>query len=60
VTNILRDKGLVKVFKRYQKRYLAGDKKPDVKKSFPDIVYRTMKLEGEKITKKEAKVLFQP
>ncbi len=54
-----KNKGLLKAFRRYNKRYLAVGKKPDVKKFFPEIVYRTMRLEGEKITKKEARALFR-
>ena len=54
-----KNKGLLRAFKHYNKRYLAVGKKPDVKKFFPEIVYRTMRLEGEKITKKEAKALFR-
>ena len=49
---------LIKSFKRYKKRYLVSGKKPNVEKLFPDIVYSEMRLEGEKITKKEAKALF--
>ena len=59
MTNALKDKSLIKVFKRYRKRFLASGKKPDNKKFFPEILYRTMRLEGEKITKKEAKALFR-
>lgn len=53
------EKGLVKAFKRYQKRYLSVGKKPEVKKFMPEVVYRTMRLEGEKITKKQAEALFR-
>ena len=55
----IRDKGLINVFKRYRKRYLASGRKPDSRKFFPEILYRTTRLEGEKITKKEAKALFR-
>lgn len=55
----LRNKGLVKVFKRYRQRYIVSGKKPDNRKFLPEILYRTMRLEGEKITKKEAKALFR-
>ena len=34
-------------------------KKPDVKKLLPEVVYRTMRLEGEQITRKEAQALFK-
>ena len=54
-----KDKGLLKAFKRYNKRYLAVGKKVNVKKLLPDDLYSTMRLEGEKITKKEARVLFK-
>lgn len=58
-TQVLKNKGLVKAFKRYQKRFLAVGKRPDVTKFFPEILYRTMRLEGEKITRKEAQALFR-
>lgn len=54
-----KDKGLVKAFKRYQKRYLNVGKKPDIRKFLPEVLYRTMKLEGEKISRKEAQALFR-
>ena len=53
------NKGLLKAFRRYNKRYLAVGKKVNVKKLLPDDLYSTMRLEGEKITKKEARVLFK-
>jgi len=56
---IKQNKGLLKAFKRYQKRFLVLGKTPDIKKFFPEILYRTMRLEGEKITRKEAKALFR-
>ena len=59
MTKVLRNKGLVEVFKRYRKHYLASGKKPDSRKFFPEILYRSTRLEGEKITKKEAKALFR-
>lgn len=59
MTIIIKNKGLTAVFKRYRKRYIVSGKKPDNKKFFPKILYRTMRLEGEKITKKEAKALFR-
>jgi len=59
MTKTLRDKSLVKVFKRYRERYLDSGKKPNSRKFLPSILYRTMKLEGEKITKKEARSLFR-
>lgn len=55
---VQKDKGLLRAFKRYQRRYLAVGKKPNVKRFLPEIVYRTMRLEGEKISRKEAQALF--
>lgn len=52
-------KGLVKAFKKYQKRYLNVGKKPDVKKFLPNDLYGTTLLEGEMITRKEAQGLFE-
>ncbi len=54
-----KDKGLIQAFKRYQKRYLAVGKKLDLRKFLPEVVYRTMRLEGEQITRKEARALFK-
>lgn len=56
---VYKDKGLVKAFKRYQKRYLNMGKKLDVKKFLPEILFRTMRLEGEKTTRKQARALFR-
>ena len=56
---IRKNKGLIKAFKSYQKRYLNVGKKPDITKFLPEIVYRTMGLEGEKITRKQAQMLFK-
>lgn len=56
---IRKNKGLLKAFKRYQERYLNVGKKPDITRFLPEIVYRTMRLEGEKITRKQAQALFQ-
>ena len=53
------NKGLLRAFRRYNKRYLAVGKKVNVKKLLPDDLYSTMRLEGEKITKKEARILFK-
>jgi hypothetical protein len=55
---IRKNKGLIKVFKRYQERYLNVGKKPDITKFIPEIIYRTMRLEGEKISRKQAQALF--
>ncbi len=54
-----KDQDLVKAFKRYQKRYLAVGKKPNSKNFLPEVVYRTMRLEGELITREEAQSLFK-
>ena len=59
MTKTIKNKGLIAVFKSYRNRYLVSGKKPNNKKLLSNILYRTMKLEGEKITKKEAKALFQ-
>lgn len=56
---VQKNKGLLKAFQRYSKRYLFMGKKPDVKKFLPADLYSTMRLEGEKITKKAAQVLFK-
>jgi hypothetical protein len=56
---VQKDKGLVNAFQRYQKRYLSAGKKLNLKKFLPEIVYRTMRLEGEPITRKEAQALFK-
>ena len=54
-----KDKGLLKAFRRFNERYLSVSKKPDVRKFIPEIVYRTMRLEGEKITRKYIQALFK-
>lgn len=54
-----KNKGLIKAFKKYNKRYLSVGKKPDMKKFLPEILYRTIRLEGEEITRKEAQALFK-
>lgn len=53
------NKGLLKAFKIYKKRYLNVGKKPNLSSFLPEVLYRTMKLEGEKITRKQAQSLFQ-
>lgn len=55
----IKDQSLLKAFKRFNKRFLSMAKKPDVRKFLPEILYRTMRLEGEKITKKQAQALFR-
>lgn len=58
-TQMLKDKGLVKAFKRYQERYLSVGKKPNVTKLLAYDLYSTMRLEGEKITREEAQALYK-
>ena len=53
------DKGLVKAFQSYQKRYISVGRKLNLKKFLPEIVYRTMRLEGEQITRKQAQALYK-
>lgn len=47
-----RNKGLVQAFRRFKARYLSVGKKPNVRRLLPADLYSTMRLEGEKITKK--------
>lgn len=56
---VSKKKRLVEAFKKYQERYLAKGKKPNITKLLPEVLFRTMKLEGEKITRKQAKALFE-
>ena len=56
---IRENKNLIKAFKRYQERYLNVGKKPDLKKFLPEDLYHTMRLEGEKVTRKEVQALFK-
>ncbi|MEK7534545.1 MAG: hypothetical protein AAB600_04365 [Patescibacteria group bacterium] len=56
---IRKNKGLIKAFRRYQKRYLSVGKKPDITKFLPEDLYHTMRLEGEKITRKQVQALFK-
>lgn len=55
---VQKNKGLLSAFKRYQKRYLSVGKKPNVIKLLPQDLYSTIRLEGEKITKKDVQALF--
>ena len=52
-------KNLIQAFKKYQKRYFDVGKKSNIKKFFPEILFRTMRLEGETISRKNAKALFR-
>lgn len=54
-----REKGLIQAFRRYQKRYLSVGKKLNLRKFLPEIIYRTMRLEGEQITRKETQALYK-
>ena len=54
-----KDKGLLKAFKRFNERYISVGKKLNLKKFLPEIVYRTMRLEGEQITRKQAQALYK-
>lgn len=54
-----KNKGLIQAFRTFKKRYLNMGKKPDLRKFLPEVVYRTMRLEGEQITRKEARALFK-
>lgn len=56
---VSKNKGLIQAFKNFKKRYLTVGKKPDLGKFLPEIVYRTMRLEGDQITRKEARALFK-
>ena len=54
-----KNKGLVAAFKDYKKRYLNVGKKPNIKNLLPEILFRTMRLEGEIISRKKAQSLFK-
>ncbi len=56
---VVKNKSLVYAFKRYQERCLAVGKKPNMAKFLPEILFRTMRLEDDLITRKKAKALFQ-
>ena len=56
---LTKNKGLLRAFKNYQKRYLSVGKKPNIKKLLPEILFRTMRLEGEPISRKRAQALFR-
>lgn len=59
-TQLLRkNKSLLRAFKLYKERYLNVGRKPNIIKFLPEVLYRTMRLEGEKITRKEAQALFK-
>ena len=54
-----KNKGLVQAFRTFKKRYLSMGKKPDVRSLLPEDLYHTMRLEGEKISRKQAQALFR-
>lgn len=54
-----KNKNLVSAFKKYQKRSTSSAKKLNWKSFLPEILFRTMRLEGEHTTRKEAKALFR-
>ncbi len=56
---VQKNENLIKAFQKYQKRYLSVGKKPNLTDFLPEVTYRTMRLEGEKITRKQAQALFQ-
>lgn len=56
---VIKNQGLVEAFKKYQQRYLVVGKKPNNAKFLPEVLFRTMRLENDPITRKEAKALFR-
>lgn len=56
---INKNKGLIQAFKTFKKRYLNTGKKPNVKNLLPEDLYYTMRLEGEKISRKQAQALYR-
>ena len=54
-----KNKGLLKAFGEYKKRYLNMGKTPDITKFLPEDLYSTMRLEGEKVTRKHVRSLFK-
>lgn len=56
---VQKNKSLLEAFKKYKERYLSLGRKPDIRKFLPEVLYRTMRLEGEEITRKEAQALFK-
>lgn len=54
-----KNKGLIQAFKTFRNRYLNMGKKPNVKNLLPEDLYHTMRLEGEKISRKQAQALFK-
>jgi hypothetical protein len=56
---VRKNTGLLKAFGEYKKRFLNVGKKPNITKLLPEVLFRTMRLEGEKVTRKEARSLFK-
>ncbi len=54
-----RNKGLIQAFRSFKNRYLNMGKKPEVKNLLSNDLYHTMRLEGEKISRKQVKALFR-
>ncbi|MDO8639158.1 MAG: hypothetical protein Q7R43_06290 [Candidatus Daviesbacteria bacterium] len=54
-----KNKGLIQAFRTFKERYLNVGKKPDLKKILPEDIYHTMRLEGEKVSHKQAQALFK-
>ncbi|MEK7616656.1 MAG: hypothetical protein AAB414_01230 [Patescibacteria group bacterium] len=54
-----KNKSLIQAFRAFRKRYLNMGKKPEVKNLLAEDLYHTMRLEGEQITRKEARALFK-
>ena len=59
VQRVHQDKKLKSAFKTYQKRYLSSGKKPANKELLSEAIYRTMRLEGEKVTRRQTQALFK-
>ena len=56
---VQKNKRLMNAFTKYQQRYLRVGKKPNIIQLLSDDLYHTMRLEGEKITRKETQALFK-
>lgn len=56
---VQKNTSLIQAFKRYRKRYLFMGKRLNPRKFLPEIIYRTMRLEGEQITRKETQALYK-
>lgn len=54
---VRKNKGLLEAFKKYQESYLGVGKKPRIEGLLPDDLYHTMRLEGEKITRRQVHTL---